>query len=83
MINSCLYLFGQDPVFILVLIILAMGTLKIDAKFFRILAGISPGIVDLFVLIFSIYGFTCHGDNVGMESEENSGILISSFLTSL
>ena len=49
---SFLYIFGQCPIFRPVLIILAIGMQIKSANSLIILAGISPGVVEVLVLIF-------------------------------
>ena len=51
-INSILYLAGQEPVLRLVLIIWASGSQKNKENLLKILAGISPGRVALLVFIW-------------------------------
>ena len=50
---SILYNFGHCPLLIAVLIISATGIQRCGASSFIILAGISPGAVDLFTFICS------------------------------
>ena len=82
-IVSFLYILGQWPTLRPVLIISATGTHKNRAYSLIILAGMSPGAVDLLVFIFFRYLLTSCGLICGMEVELNGGILMSSFLISL